>query len=176
MEEVNNAAAALSICHKCGGSFSNLEKHLKKSKKKSCIGIWYVCRRCGHFFEFESQIERHQSNKHLCSFFVTTPLQSDMPREMAASIRYMKAISESRDNYLKRAIRRGLTDELTTIMEACSLDDLLFIFDLLSDLAATNSTALFKILAIISDFANKDTTNLEKRMLIREFVDKHISL
>ena len=163
------------VCPKCGETFKNLKHHLEKIKKKSCIGVWYVCKRCGEFFEFESALLRHQSTKSVCELRTSTPLQPDIPREMSAPIRYLKAINDcgSKQEYLQRAVKRGLKQELLNVMEACSLDDLAAIFDAVQK---SYPAHLFKILAVMSDFANQETVSLEKRAMIREFVDRNVTL
>jgi len=168
-------------CPKCDGTFADektLEQHIRR-KKGSCIGAWYVCKRCTRFFSHQSELERHQSSKNPCLLYPTTPMQSDIPKEVAAWIRYEKAIRDnlSTRNYLERVVRRRNLTELTNVLEACSaVDDLPILLELVSALSEEDTAAFLKILGTLSDFANGDTTSLEKRTVLQEYVNKNVTL
>ncbi len=163
-------------CPKCGKSFIDVQHHLEKAKKRSCIGFLFVCKRCGQIFDNESRILCHQTTKLICERLVT--VQTDIPREIAVRIRYLKAIEDcgTVSNYLARVVKRGLKCEVTNVLESCSLDELHVIFQLLVHCETKKPAHFFKIISVMSDFANEISVSLEKRAVIREFVDRNITL
>jgi hypothetical protein len=180
---MNREANTFESCDKCGAKFADeraLKNHHRRLQGK-CMGAWYVCKRCTRFFDRPSELDRHQATKIPCTLHVTTPVVASAspvgpPPEVAAWIRYEKAIWDagSAKLYLQRAIRRRDESEINNILEACSLQDLQMFLDLFSQ--EIDDTARIKVLAQMSNFANQNNVSLEKRTLIRHFVDENVSL
>lgn len=180
--EENNAdvlAAIKTQCPKCDAHVTDLPRHLKQ--RKSCIGAWYVCKRCTEPFETESKLTRHQSRKQVCQLRPKTPASGLVPKELAASLRYQKAIYDNNMNgdpidYLRRAIKRRDPIELANVLEAATLTDLEVLFLCLQRQANRDNQQDYNVLGLMSDYANGGTVSLEKRALIRNFVDQNVSL
>lgn len=175
-EEVEEEEDAF-ICEKCDMEFKcvkSLKDH-KRRLKGSCMGGWYVCRRCTKFFNTLGELNRHQAIAKICPLNVTTPTQPTIPKEIAAWVRYEKAISDAggTDEYLKRAARRINPVEMNNVLEAASLTDIDKLFVIVNDL---DDACKYHMLALLSDFANGNTTSLEKREQINQFVNKNIML
>jgi uncharacterized C2H2 Zn-finger protein len=168
-------------CPKCEATFADektLEQHSRR-KKGSCIGAWYVCKRCTRFFGHQSELERHQAAVKPCLLYPTAPMQPEIPKEVSAWIRYEKAIRDnlSTRNYLERVVRRRCVPELMNVLEACSVaDDLPILLELVSALNGEDTGGFLKILGTLSDFANGETTSLEKRTVLQEYVNKNVTI
>lgn len=177
MQEASSSSSS-SLCGKCGVVFANnrsLEKH-ERSKNGSCIGAWFVCKRCTRFFDRQCDLERHQASTIVCASQIMTPLDANVPREVSAWIRYEKAIRDNQSAavYLERVVKRMQPDEVHTVLEACSLADLDVFLRHLVVLRDCDHGSFIKLLSQVSNFANMETTSLEKRAQIREFIDNEV--
>lgn len=75
--------------------------------------------------------------------------------------------------YLRHVVQRRDKAEVLNVLEAASLGDLEILFQLI---VHPTHNLDYALLAIMSDFSNGDTVSLEKRALIRQFVDQNVSL
>lgn len=140
----------------------------KKTKK---IGVWYVCRRCCEPFDTPSAIERHQSRKQLCKPS-KTPGASNMHL-----VRYRKALEDfgnDAETYLRHVIQRGVHWEIIDVLDSCDFQDFNLFLKLLTNL--DGSSEFFDLLALLSDYSNRNYISLERRMRLKAYVDEHITL
>lgn len=134
--------------------------------------ILYLCKRCGHCFEYESFLRRHQTNKSVCQ--TNCDLTSFANNWAAAQIRYQKNVEAAGvEEYLKTVVKRAMKQEILCVLEAASCADLAVLFELVE---RARPALLFKIVAVMSDFVNQDTASLQKAALIGAFVDRNITL
>jgi hypothetical protein len=75
-----------------------------------------------------------------------------------------------------RVVRRANSVELSQVLEACSLDDLNILLEIVDELNNGDVGAFLKMLGLLSDFANGATASLEKRTVLLEYINKNVTL
>ena len=172
-------------CYKCSESFSDkhsLDRHNKRSG--SCIGVWYVCKRCLDFFDKPSELRKHQSLKRGCSKAVLSgkiiKVSVDIPFEAMATVRLKRGAEDAGNmmTYLEHVVARGNHQEMRDVLQACSIVDIHQLIVSIGKLADdVDKTGLFiDLLAILSDFSNAGGTSPEKKALLQQFIDENIVL
>ena len=164
-------------CDKCDRKFSDkkaLQDHLTR-RYKSCIGIWYVCKRCNGFFDTPSAISRHQGLKTACEA-ATVPSGGAETREAALAIRLQKGIDDagSIQNYLAHVVEREDEQEIADVLESCLMEHAELLLKMIGEIEYMGRK--INLLAILADYANGETVSPERGAIIREFVDVHVTL
>ena len=170
-------------CEKCGKIFADeysLKHHMEK-RTTSCIGIWYVCRRCLQCFKSASLIKIHQQQQKLCippNFEEPTPHTTTAmpPPELIKSLKLRKGAYDNgtMEAYLQRVIKRRNATEMRNVLEAVNISELYLMLKLIRELP--NRSGIIDCLAHISSFANMPTTSPEKHATIQEFVAEQTTM
>jgi len=174
-------------CYKCGEAFADersLERHLNSQRSGSCIGVWFVCRRCLNFFDTPSELKRHQSLKRGCAkallggkMVKASASGKEVPIEAMTAVRLKKGAQDAggMPAYLERVVLRGNHQEIQDVLQACTVEDLGVFLDYVQSVA--DDTALFiDLLAVLSNYGNTEDISPEKRAKIRPFVELNITL
>ena len=77
------------------------------------------------------------------------------------------------EKYIEHALVRRDRVELMNALEGMTLEELNIMFGVVA--ACDDSVSKIDSLAALADYANLKTTSVEKRALIRPFINKHTS-
>ena len=186
-EESSVLIVPLWSCYKCGEPFSDersLQRHLTSKTIGSCIGVWYVCRRCLEFFDKPSVLRRHQGLKRGCAKAVLggktihhTTTADSVPLEAMVAVRLKRGAEDAGGMmpYLQHVVNRGNHQEMRDVLQACSVSELDVLLGYVQ--TASDDTALFiDLLAQLSDFSNTEDVSPEKRAKLKDFVNRNVTL
>jgi hypothetical protein len=164
-------------CNRCNKVFSDPKalKHHHSIRELSCIGMWYVCKRCLQHFDTPSTIRAHQSRKKVCSPNGAAVDNAD-DNGTSHSVKALLLHKGAQDagstiEYFRHAVIRSDKAELMSILDICSLADIDSVFEVLKELKRNDRDGLvITALGVLAEFANKPRTSPEKAAKIRAFV------
>lgn len=167
-------------CPHCKKKFSSekLATVHRTLNTRSCIGQWFVCKRCLKMFDCQSELKIHQSKLRICedSIYVKQSLNKNIPPpELVNQLRMEKGTKDlgSVDAYLRNVVLRAEKTEIFPTLEVCTLDQLKIFLNIVEHLSTVER---LESIGFLAEFSNKVGVSPEKAVLVKAFVIRHTTL
>jgi hypothetical protein len=152
---------------------------LTKPPRSKKTGILYVCERCLEVFPTPSTAKRHVERKRKCHWFQAGNPGLQQNAEALCKLRYRKALQDYNEDaslYFNSALERNDQTELSDILNVSTFPHFELLLTIIEQTKTKQPKKFFDILAMLSDFSNRDDISIARKMRLKAFVDHHLTL